>query len=194
MPSLHGLPFRHTFRAATFVQALKIPVSLHSQIIKRNNLFETIRQTAETRGFFESTNLFGEGVPSIVLMGIVERSAVRRYAAGEGLSCKDLEMLNVIASGKVERCIGTEVVDTLEPGDFFGEEGALFNIPCLYHMRVVEETQVYQIASDLIGNVSIVRWKLLESYLKRAQAVVRSGAQELEKMTADLLRTGKLIE
>ena len=175
LPALKEEAAAYTYRAATFVQALKIPVTLYREIVKRNGLLEKIVETSGVRFFLESTGLFGESVPAAMLTNIVSQAEVRKFKAGDTIGCQDLQVLNLVRSGTVERSVGSEVIDVLGPRDFFGEEGAVFRIPCLYHLKVLEDTEVYQIPGDLADEVPIVRWKLLESYLKRATRIIHAG-------------------
>lgn len=170
----------HTYRAATFVQALKIHTGLYLEIIKRNQLQEKIQHTIEVRSFLESTSLFGENVPSDVLTRIIEKASTRWYQAGETIGHNDLGVLNVIISGSVERSVGSEVLDTLKAKDFFGEELTVFNVPCLFRLKALDATEVYQIPGNLLADVPVVKWKLLESYLGRTARVIYSGNNEFE--------------
>ncbi|UCH10619.1 MAG: cyclic nucleotide-binding domain-containing protein, partial [Fidelibacterota bacterium] len=51
---------KETYRAASFVDLLKIPASTFCAFIQRNGLFETMEQLADTRRFLKTTWLFGE--------------------------------------------------------------------------------------------------------------------------------------
>ncbi|HEU0282181.1 MAG TPA: bacteriohemerythrin, partial [Gallionella sp.] len=70
---------------------------------------------------------------------------------------------------------GSKVLDVLKERDFFGEEGAIFKVPCLSHLRVLNETNVIQIPGELLKDVPILRWKLFESYQQRVTRVIYSG-------------------
>ena len=172
---VYNKPAEYTYRAATYVQAVKIHTGIFLEIIKRNNLLEKIQRTIEVRSFLESTRLFGENIPPSVMARIVENVSKRRYQAGETIGQKDLGVLNVILSGKVERDVGRETLDILKNTDFFGEEGAVFNVPCLFRLKVLEATEAYQIPGELVAAVPVVRWKLLESYLGRTMRVIHAG-------------------
>jgi hemerythrin len=175
---LQGRASKYTYRAAAFIKILKIPLTLYAEIIKQNHLTERLERTHDLRLFFESTGLFGEGVSAAVLAQIIDQIKTLRLNPGESIECRDLELLNVIKSGSVERSVGSEVLDTLRKGDFFGEEGAVFKVPCLYRLRTIEKTDLYQIPGNLIDNVPIVRWKLFESYLARTTQIIHSGDED----------------
>ena len=172
---LDNRPFRYTYRASSFVRVLRLPSGLYAEVIRRNGLLDRMRRTTDLRTFLDTTNLFSEGLPATVLGRIVDSATERNFQPGESIVCQDLQVLNIIRSGRIERAIGDKVLDILKERDFFGEEGAIFNVPCLSHLRVQEETSVIQIPGELLEDVPILRWKLFESYQQRVARVVYSG-------------------
>ncbi|MBF0109055.1 MAG: bacteriohemerythrin [Magnetococcales bacterium] len=175
MVAMHHLPVESTIRASGYVQALEIPSQLYIELIERNDLFRKLERTWDLRSFLLSTSLFGEGVSHPVLGRIVDTLEIRRCQAGDLFTCRDLGALNMVRSGRFARLVGGETIDILGEGDFFGEEGAVFNIPCLFRVQAIEAAETLQISGELVKDIPIVRWKLFESYLKRAQRIVYSG-------------------
>ena len=59
---------------------------------------------------------------------IAERFEVRTFAAGQHLTHEDAHgyTFSVLASGTADVVVGTEVIATLRPGDYFGEMSLLF--------------------------------------------------------------------
>jgi hemerythrin len=178
LAGLYGVPSKSTYSTACFIRALQIPVALYKDLIERNNLMPKIEQTWETRSFLESANLFSEGVPSQVLGQIIDSIQIQEFAAGDGIVCTNNARLNVIKSGRVERAIGGKMIETLRPRDFFGEEGAVFDTPCLFHLKALEPVELFTIPGDLIKNIPIVRWKLYEAYIKRAMQFVADTSDD----------------
>ncbi|MBE0627347.1 MAG: bacteriohemerythrin [Burkholderiales bacterium] len=166
---------RHTYRALSFVRVMRLPIGLYSEVVRRNGLLERMRRTAELRAFLETTDLFSEGLPVAAFGRIVDEAQERRFRPGESVAGRDLQMLNLIRSGRLERSVGSKVLDVLQEREFFGEEGAIFKVPYLTHLRVLEETAVVQIPGDLLKSVPILRWKLFEKYHRRVANVVHGG-------------------
>ncbi|MBF0124766.1 MAG: bacteriohemerythrin [Magnetococcales bacterium] len=175
LTGLYGLPSDATYSAACFVRALRIPVALYEELVHRNNLMVRIEKTTDQRAFLESTDLFAEGVSQQTLGRIMDAIQIRHFEGGELLSCKDLAALNLIYSGQIERSVSGERVGVLAARDFFGEENAIFNTPCLFRLTTLEPVVTFQIPGELVQNIPIVRWKLFEAYLNRAMKVVHSG-------------------
>ncbi len=175
LSGLYGRPANYTYSTACFARALQIPVKLYRDLVERNNLMPIIEHTWKKRAFLETTSMFAEGVPYQVIGQIVDSIQIRHYGAGEVISCKDLTLLNVIKSGKVSRLFGGKLVDTLEGKDYFGEEEAIFDTPCLFRLEATEPVETFQIPGTLLKDIPIVRWKLYEAYLKRATQVVHTN-------------------
>lgn len=166
---------RHTYRARSFVRVMRLPIAFYFEVVRRNGLLDRMRRTADLRTFLETTDLFSEGVPVAVFGSIVDGASERRFQPGEVIAGQPLQALNVIRSGLVERTVGGKVLDALQERDFFGEEGAIFKVPYLSHLRALDETAVVQIPGDLLKDVPILRWKLFERYQQRVASVIYGG-------------------
>ena len=177
--SLFGdAPSRHTYRASSFVRVLRLPVLLYAEVIRRNGLLERQRRVAELRGFLTTTSLFSESLPVAVLGRIIENATERRFLPGEPINGYDVQLINVIRSGRVERAVGGKVIEVLNARDFFGEEAAVLKIPSLFSLRALEETVTVQINGDLLANIPVMRWKILESCQQQAVGVVYGDRED----------------
>jgi len=172
---LNNAASKHTYRASSFVHVLRLPTLLYAEIIRRNGLLDRLRSFADMQAFLNTTDLFSENLPVAVLGRIIEGAKERIFKAGEAIIGKDLKVMNIIRSGQVERTVGGKFLDALKKGDFFGEEAVFLNIPGLYYLRALEETTTVQIDGDLLKNVPIIRWKILESYQHKVASVVHGG-------------------
>ena len=161
-------PSRHTYRASSFLRVLRLPSHLFTTVVERNGLLERIRLAADLGAFLDNTNLFGDGLQVAQLGRIIDNASERDFVAGENIEGDDLSMFNIIRSGRVERLLGPEVVDVLQERDFFGEEAAVFNGPCLFRIKVVENTTLVQIPGEYLEDVPILRWKLFEHLQQRS--------------------------
>jgi len=170
---LDNHPSRHTYRASSFVRVLRLPVSLYAEVIRRNGLLDRVRRIADMRTFLNTTSLFSEGLPVAVFGHIIDGATERRFQPGEIIGGKDVQVINIIRSGLVERAVGSKVLETLKQRDFFGEEGAVLKVPSLFRLRVLEETVAVQIPGELLEDVPILRWKIFENHQQRAARIVR---------------------
>ncbi|MBF0190954.1 MAG: bacteriohemerythrin [Magnetococcales bacterium] len=177
MSGLMGTRSRHTFSTACFVMALEIPVVMYRELVQRNGFMERILRHSEFGTFLQSTSLFSEGMSPPVMSPLLDNLTIRDIPAGEILLCRDLNRINIIRSGRIERSIAGTPVDVLESGDHFGEERAVFNTPCLFRLTAMDAVQLFQLPGHLVRDIPIVRWKLFESYRTRTMMVVHGGGK-----------------
>jgi hemerythrin len=173
--ALTGKTVAETYRAASFVQALRIPLALYATFIRSNNLWDTMTHQLEVRHFLHAHRLFGEAMSSTSLNAITASIEMKNYASGTLLAASETPRLSVLKSGGVDLVIGERTVERLEPGDFFCESTVLFNIPCLFTAVVSKDAEIYQIPSVTLSEIPSVRWKLLEVYETRLDKAIALG-------------------
>jgi len=171
---LDNRPSHNTYRASSFLRVIRLPGVVYAEVIRRNGLLDLMRRTAKLRAFLDSTPLFSEGLPATALRRIVETVKERHFMPGESITGEDLQSINILRSGLIERVVGEKVLDLLAEHASFGEEGAIFKVPYLSRLRVREETTVFQIPGEILRHVPLLHWKLLESYQHRVARVVYS--------------------
>ena len=168
MAGLHGTPTTETYRALSFVQVMEISCALYSTFVSRHDLFDSVSNLLKGREFLSRTWLMGAVVSTGTLNSIVKDMRLETYSAGTLLNRLD-PSVGLIKSGKVVRKLDKEVLEILGPGDFFGEELAVFGAPSIASLQVLEEVSVYRISSNLLANIPNVRWKLFETFQRRTR-------------------------
>ncbi len=171
-------PSSQTYRTIGFVQALNLPIDLYTEFIILNNLYNEIERFQTVREFLSSTWLFGEGISFPVNKKIYKATQVRFFKAGEFLNKLNPKSIYIAEEGLLVRFKEKTVIETLRPGDFFGEETALFNSSQLFHIQTLEPTILYEIPGDLLGDIPIIRWKLFESFEKRKRLNLKLEASD----------------
>jgi len=164
---LLGAPAIATYRAASFVQAMRLHRKLYLEFVKQNKLYNEIKLLQENREFLQKNWLFGESISYPVQNKIAKTMKLHHYNAGELFSLWENNTLYVVKSGKLESFIDEDVFETLSFGNFFGEGSALFKIPSVFQIRAIEPIEVYQIPGNLLRDIPIVRWKTFEIFEKR---------------------------
>ncbi len=176
MSGIQGVASEHTFRAATFVQLLRIPVSLYMPFIKENDLYSVIRQLQGRREFLQQTSLFGDSVSTVVLNRIAQKMKRITLEEGEVLLKEQNRDLCLVFSGSLSRHLGPEHTETFVKGDFFGEESALFAMPSLLRVKSLEKSEVCMIPGELLHDIPVVHWKLFETYENRKSTLLSTKA------------------
>lgn len=158
-----------TYRAASFVDVLKIPVGLYQAFIKRNGLLEAMEELADTRKFLKTTWLFGEYLSYPVQNKIAQEITSYTLDTGHVVTwdqVKDQGLL-IVKSGTLERSVEGVVYEQLKTGDFLMEENLLTGLPSLFDTTAITGVELFSIVSRDILDIPVVRWKLQEAYKRR---------------------------
>ncbi len=168
LTGLHALPPTETCRAVSFVQVLEIPADVYTAFVVRHELFRDISRLLEGREFLSRTRLLGDVVSTGTLNTIAKDMRLINLGDDSLVSGHE-HKVGVVASGQVLRMLGDVVLETLGPGDFFGEESAVFDAPSIATLRTYGPAEIYLISSRLLGAIPNVRWKLFESFERRTR-------------------------
>lgn len=172
---LNNAPSLHTYRASSFVRLLRIPIRLYAEVVRRNGLMDRLRRIVDMSAFLNTTSLFSEGLPPAILGRIIDGATERLFQSGEVIGGKDIQVINIIRSGLIERKMGNKVLDVLGQRDFFGEEEAVLDVPSLFSLHVLEDVLAVQIPGNLVKDVPILRWNIFESHQQRAARIVHGN-------------------
>ncbi|MCF6151885.1 MAG: bacteriohemerythrin [Candidatus Kuenenia stuttgartiensis] len=167
MSALNNAPSADTYRAASFVQALRLPHSLYIGFVKKNELYGRIEKIQEKRKFLQKTWLLGYSISYLRQVMLTCAMSFHHYPEGEIFLDKNCSDLYVVKMGKLQIYIGKDVLETLEEGDFFGEEGMLFGMPSLFKIRATEPVEICKISGNELRDIPVIRWKLFETFKKR---------------------------
>ncbi len=165
---IEGRAARKTYRASSFVQALKMSVSLYREFVRRNGLLADVMGLEERRDFLRSTWLCSEALTEMTLNRLAKEMPLQSFAPGQPIDAGG--RLAVIKSGQVELAVAGDTVERLGPGDFFGEELAVFGSSSLFQARAAAPAEIYLVAAAAVREVPVMRWKLVESYERRMYA------------------------
>jgi hemerythrin len=164
-----------TYRAASNIQVLQIPVGLYQNFIIRNQLGEDLRRLEENIHFLENTNLFGEISSFSILNRVAQVMRKITYKKNEAFTLYSCSELYLIQKGEVEIFSEGKKIETLSPGGFFSAENILSGGKVSIEVQVRKEVTMYTIPSDLIIDIPIIYWKLVEAFEKRFRNVIIVG-------------------
>ncbi|MCW9034671.1 MAG: bacteriohemerythrin [Alphaproteobacteria bacterium] len=168
---LHEIFSTETYRAASFVQALNMPIGFYRTFVKQNKLFDNISKLQENREFLEKTWLFGEAISDKVKNRIAAQMEVETFDEGDVITVCDHNALTLIRTGSAHHMIGDEVIEALFAGDFFGEEPVLFSTPSILSSVAIEPCVVFRVPIAEVRDIPIVLWKLFEAFKRRGNLI-----------------------
>ncbi|MBF0341928.1 MAG: cyclic nucleotide-binding domain-containing protein [Magnetococcales bacterium] len=160
--AMHNLSAMATFRTSCFVQCLCIPGDLYLDFIIQNNLYAEFEHLQDFWTFLRTTWIFGESVNQVNLTRIAK--SIERIACkdGELLHNPESNALYLVQEGIMERLQEGQISEQYEPGDFFNEDHILKIPTGDVAFRARQATMLCRIPAELVTNIPIVRWKLLE--------------------------------
>lgn len=156
-----------TYRAANFVQALKIPASLYLGFVKHNNLYDEIDELQDKRFFLQHTYLFGESISYPIHNSIAMEMDEMTVEEDAKISLSDDSYIYLLKQGKVELYRKNKILEALQSGDFIGEEQAKNTRSSNYNVKILSKSTFYKIPYTKISQIPIVLWKLVETHEKR---------------------------
>lgn len=170
--TLNGFASRRTYRAMSFVQALRLPCRSYMRFIRKNGLYPTTQRLKQKRDFLQRTWLFGEALSYPVQNRLAQiMRLVKLDRDSETVVGRDSGVL-LVKSGAPELVIEDDVLEILGPGEFYGESSVLHDSTALYRVRADQGAEVYQVDGEILLDMPVVRWKLYEVDERRTRMLV----------------------
>lgn len=160
-----------TYRTASYVQALCLPASLYTAVMKQSGQYERNQQQRGKRKFLQDTWLFGEGVSSTVQNQLAREMQLHSYSVGHEFDVENTTDLFLVKQGHAQLSMGQTLMETVSEGGFFGED-SFFGMPYLFGIRCIEPLEVFQLPENAIRDIPIVHWKLYETLRRRRRMLL----------------------
>lgn len=166
IPGILGIRPLETYRAASYVKALKIPASIYKQFVKDNSLYKDIESLQDNIKFLLENKLFSESIPYQIQHKIAKTMKFHIVESGEEIVNDKKDLIFCIVKGEVELSSDEKVVETISTDDFFAEECAFIEKSKLTY-TTQRQTHLFEIPSSILVDIPIVRWKLYEEFRRR---------------------------
>ncbi|WP_375562154.1 cyclic nucleotide-binding domain-containing protein [Bernardetia sp. OM2101] len=162
-----------TYRAASNITVIQIPLQSYHDFVERNDLYSELKRVEKNILFLENTWLFGEVVSFPILTRIAKAMTQTK---GQEIELSQKYILYIIEEGTVNIKRNGTRVETLQKGDFFGANEILTaenweENAGQYSVTLSKDASLFAIAADLIQEIPVVYWKVIESYEKRFRRV-----------------------
>jgi hemerythrin len=176
--ALHSSPAEATYRTVSYAKTLCLRAGTYRKFIKENEYLSEIERLYENLSVLASSWLFSEVLTPPVQNRVAKAMILHNFPSQEPTSLGNLNprAMYLVKSGSVGCLAGDQVVAEHSAGDFFGEEAAVFGCVTAYTYRTAEPTSLYEIPADVLRDIPIVLWKILETSKKRVCGGITKSA------------------
>lgn len=165
--ALHHLPAMETYRALTFVNALKIPTALYREIVDKYKLFADILRLMEGREFLQNTWLFGEAISYSTQNRIADTMICHHVPEGETFKPLKKDGVGIVKEGTAKLYCGKRFIEDIGRGDVFSEDSVILDMRSKYHIVADSPLEFCRMPVEVLKDIPIVQWKLIESLERR---------------------------
>lgn len=165
-PALLDTRANETYRAVSFVQAMRLPRDLYLDFVTRNALYQDIVESRDELEFLRSSWLFADGVSCMTLNRLVHATEPVSFEKEKTMPPPENDLL-VMRSGEALLTTAPGYEERLGPGSYFGAASLLNHVHRSAQVRFLHPTEAYQVPLDSILDVPVVRWKMLETHRRR---------------------------
>lgn len=162
---LNDIPSRRTYRARSFIRVLEIPRDIYRGFIERNDLLSSMQEYLERKHFLEGTFVLGDRIAGKTRNAIAQEMV--ELSVGRGAEISTDSSLVMIADGSVEVRCNRKLIAVAGTNDAIGEPRLLGEDRYEVTYTAREQTRYYAIPYEVLQQIPIVRWKLLEQFKRR---------------------------
>jgi len=148
-----------------YIKALKIPVSFFDNFLEKHNLSKDIKDKMLNISILYKTELFEDEITYSKLSKIVDTLKSHSYKKDQSINL-DTKKVYIIISGKVDVYSKDKVVQTLRSSNHFGGITSVLKISNDFSFKSKSELLLYSVDADILRDIPIIRWKILEYYEK----------------------------
>ena len=164
-------PTEGTYRAVSYVKAVQVPINLYIKILTQNGLLQKFIEMSQKKYFLQNTWLFGEHISSALKSKMAYGIVLKMYHLGEYIPYRDEKGLFIVNQGEILILYKGFEIERARIGNFFSEAQILYGASDFFEFKAVEDSIVYFIPSDLLKDIPVIHWKLLEVDKRRMQIV-----------------------
>jgi hemerythrin len=165
-PALLDTRANETYRAVSFVQAMRLPRDLYLDFVTRNALYKDIVESRDELEFLRSSWLFADGVSCMTLNRLAHATASVSFEKEKIMPPPENDLL-VMRSGEALLTTPAGYEERLAAGSYFGAAALLNHAHRSAQVRFLLPAEAYQVPLASILDLPVVRWKMLETHRRR---------------------------
>jgi hemerythrin len=153
-----------TYVTKNYVKALEIPVKFFYHFVEKNNLLSYTTNKIKKREFLLKTKLFKDEIGYHTLDKLV--GDIKKHTIKKGEIEIATDRVYLISAGKIEVKIDKILIKSLKKYDDFGGIKTMLKYDCSCKYYATTEVLLYSISCEVLNQIPIVRWKMIESVQK----------------------------
>jgi hemerythrin len=157
-------------RARGAVTVVSIPARVYRDFLSRNGGAGACREPSAFRDMLSQCPAFAGIETESVLNRIAASMEERRLLKGAVAPAEPGPTLLVLAQGELDITVGSQLIEALRPGGFWGEERIVSAAPSLSVARAVADCTYLAVPSETLADIPIVQWELLETFERRLRS------------------------
>jgi hemerythrin len=157
-------------RARGAVTALSIPARAYKEFLSRNGGVGACREPAAFHDVLSLCPAFSSIETASVLHRISASIEERRVLQGSVAAMEPGPTLMVLAQGELDLAVGSQLIESLRPGGFWGEERIVSGAPSLSMARALTDCTYLVVPAEVLADIPIVQWELLEAFERRLRS------------------------
>lgn len=184
--SLRDIPSDRTYRAESFVTALKIPAIVFQYFVKKQQFHQKYEIFFNNLNLLQNSSLFQAEIAGNVFSEIAFDIQKKEFESDVNLALDQFKgKLFFIEKGEVEVSIAEYPIELLRDGDFINEN-VIFDKVSISQARTKSKTTLYSISASKLKQIPVVLWKILEvsykRYAKMLQVIQKhiSGIEDIQ--------------
>lgn len=162
-----GMNSLQTYWALSNIKVLALPMKAYNEFVQRNKLHSELQRLEKNILFLESTWLFGEVVSFPILTKIARNMTLLSLEANQRIDFGKEELLYILIKGEVEFYKGDQTSKKLKGADFFVSNSIFLAKKEITEIKTIKKSLIYTIPMEIIIDIPVVYWKILETFEKR---------------------------
>ncbi len=160
--TLVNTPAEHTYRAASFIKVLEIEPAMYRRFMDGRDRDNAMKDHLNRKQFLMGTYLLGDRIDGVTLNSVARELEDVRMRDGETAFVE--RSVLIVVEGKLACTYRKKRIAVVGPGEAVGNSRHLRDAADQMEYMAVEDTRIYRLPADILDDIPIVRWKLLEQF------------------------------
>jgi hemerythrin len=152
----------YNYKAISYIRTYRLEAKRYVEFIKKNNFYTQLTELHLRRAILSNSSLFNEGISYLQQNSIAANMRQQHCSKGEALAFNQGDFAMLIGQGSFEVCNGLSTITKLRAGYIIGQDQILYKTDDLFTYLALEDSEIYIIPAEILRQIPIVRWKLME--------------------------------